>query len=810
MLKNYFKIAIRILMRNKIYSLINIAGLATGLAACMLILLYIQYEVSYDRYNKNADRIFRITEHKQASEKLDYATSPEPLGPVLKLSFPEIENTVRMVQMSHYLSAYDNLMVSFKSKQFYEQNLYFTDPSFFRIFTIPILKGDAKNGLANPYTIFISASVARKYFGPDINQNNPIGKTLKIGNSQDYTVTGVFKDFPPNSHIHADFLASFSSLTSAEKNPEWDYDVFTYALLKNKSDAARIEDQFPAFVKEYIPSSQDKKVSLTLMPLLNIHLHSNLRFEAELQGDIKYIYLFSGIALLILLIACFNYINMATARSAKRALETGVRKVLGANRGQLIKQYFFESLLLNLFALTLAIALSKLLLPYFNRFTQLQISFSSANSLWICTLLAGVLCSVSLLSGLYPALLLSSYRPVLALKGKIISNSGIGLRRGLVIFQFAISVMLIICAIVLQMQMTYIQNHHPGTKDSQVILIRDRGNLLKSYGSFKSELLHNPQIQNVTTTQFIPGFVNDETSFGLNDIEGFHEKLSDIPVFYGDVDFVNTLGLKMLEGRNFSKDYPSDTQQSILINEEAAKRIGWKDPVGKYIWFNEMNLVNGKLSSSRKKKMVIGVVANFHYESLKKIVSPAIIEPTNEPLLYIAVEAGNKNIAQTLLFIQKEWRIFVPEAGSLDYTFLKDDYAAMYRPDYLLENIFKDFALLAIIIACLGLFGLVAFSAEQRTKEIGIRKVLGASVGNIMSMLSGEFLKLVIIAIIMGMPVGWWMINKWLQNYIYRVQVSWWIFLAAGVIAILIALIAVSFQAIKAAVANPVESLRSE
>lgn len=809
MIKNYFKTGIRILMRNKIYSLINIAGLATGLAACILILLYIQYELSYDRYNKNADRIFRITQHKQTSDMLNYATSPEPLGPVLKSTFPGIENTVRMVQMSHHLSAYDNVMVTFKSKQFYEQNLYFTDPSVFRIFTIPILKGDAKNGLSNPYSIFISASVARKYFGTDNNPDNPIGKTLKIGNSEDYTVSGVFKDFPHNSHIHADFLASFSSRTSGENNPEWNSNVYTYVLLKNKSDAVRIENQFPAFVKKYIPSSQDQKVSLTLMPLLNIHLHSNLRFEAEQQGDIKYIYLFSGIALLILVIACFNYINMATARSAKRALETGVRKVIGASRGQLIKQYFFESLLLNLFALMLAIVLSKLLLPYFNRFTQLHISFSSVNSLWIWTLIAGVLCSVSLLSGLYPALLLSSYRPVLALKGKIISKSGIGLRRGLVIFQFTISVMLIICAIILQLQMNYIQNHHPGTKDSQVILIRDRGNLLKSYASFKSELLHNPQIQNVTTTQFIPGFVHDETSFGPNDIEGFHEKLPHIPIFYGDVDFVNTLGLKMKEGRNFSKDYPSDTQQSILVNEAAVKKIGWKDPVGKYIWFKEMNLINGEISFSRKKKMVIGVVGNFHYESLKKIVSPAIIQPTNEPLLYIAVQTGNTNIAQTLLFIQKEWKIFVPE-GLLDYTFLQDDYAAMYRPDYLLENIFKYFALLAIIIACLGLFGLVAFSAEQRTKEIGIRKVLGASVGNIMSMLSGEFLKLVIIAIIIAMPVAWWMINKWLQNYIYRIHVSWWIFAAGGLLVIIIAMITVSFQAIKAAMANPVKSLRSE
>ncbi|TAN17937.1 MAG: ABC transporter permease [Chitinophagaceae bacterium] len=805
MFRNYFITTFRILMRNKLYSFINIAGLTIGLAACILILFYIQFEFGFDRYNKKANRIFRITENIQTPDRIaSDATSPAPLAATLQSDFSGIEKTARMVQMSHFISAYHDVLVSYGPKEFYEKSMYFTDPSFFKIFAISLLKGNIKNGLTRPYTIFISSSIAQKYFG----KNDPIGKTLDIAGSQPYEVTGVFKDFPPNSHIHADFLASFSSITSGETTSDWGVQVYTYILLKNKSDASAIQKRLSFIEKKSVPSSKDENISFSLMPLLRIHLYSRLRFEPEPQGNIKYLYLFGAIALLILIIACLNYINMSTARSTKRALETGVRKVMGASRAQLLRQYFFESFLLNSLAFAFAIALARLLLPYFNTVTGLPISFDSVSSLWIFIILGVVLCITSLLSGLYPAVLLSSFRPVLVLKGKIFSESGVRLRRGLVIFQFTASIILIICAIVLERQMKYIQNNMPGDKDGVVILIRNRDGKLKDYASFKTELLRNPQIESVTTTQFIPGFAHDEESFEPNDIEGVDHKVS-LPIFYGDTSFVKTLGIRLIEGRNFSGNYPLDKQNAVLVNEAAVERFGWKEPVGKYIWFSESNFSNGQVSFSRVKKQVIGVVNDFHYQSLREMVSPVIIEMAETPLLYIAVQTNGYNVSQTLSFIKSTWKTFVP-GEPMDYNYLKNDYTAMYRSDYLLGNIFRNFAMLAIIIACLGLFGLIAFTVERRTKEIGIRKVLGASVQSIVALLSREFVLLVLIAFVIASPIAWWIMNKWLQNFAYKIHIGWWIFLVAGVVAVLLALITVGFQAIKAAVANPVESLRTE
>lgn len=805
MFRNYFITAIRILKRNKFFSFINISGLTIGLAACILILLYIQFELSFDRYNRNANRIFRVTENiDRAGASDSLATSPIPLGPALQSDLSGIVSSARLVRMSHFVSAYHDVLVSSGPKKFYEKNMYFTDPSFFKIFTIPVLKGDIKGGLLRPNTIFISSSIAQKYFG----ENSPIGRTLDIAGEQPYEVTGVFQDFPPDSHIHADFLASFSTLTSSGKTSDWQVPVYTYLLLKNNSDVSIIQKQFPVIEKEYMPFSKNENISFSLMPLLSIHLYSHLRFEPDQQGNIKYMYLFGAIALLILVIACSNYINLATARSSKRALETGVRKVMGASRGQLIKQYFTESFLLSLVAFVLAILLSKLLLPYFSGLTQLDISFKLISSPWILALLGCVLLATSVLSGLYPALLLSAFKPLLALKKNAVPVSGIGLRQGLVIFQFVVSVVLIISAIILQLQMKYVQNSMLGNNHSSIILVRNRDESLNEYPSFKSELLQNSNVLNVTSTQFIPGSFPDRESFGPDDIEGLHEEVL-LPIFYWDTNFVNTFGLKIMQGRDFSNKYPSDLQNAILINEAAVKRFGWVNPVGKFIWLKEQNLSDGKLTFSRKRRQVIGVVNNFHYQSLKKIISPVIIRPTDNSLLYIAVRISGQNTAQTLSFIKKTWASFVP-GRPLDYTVLQDDYAAMYRPDYLLKNIYKNFTILAIIIACLGLFGLTTFLTERRTKEIGIRKVLGASVRGIVAMLSEEFVILVLIAFVIASPIAWWIMNKWLQNFAYRIHISWWIFAIAGALAVFIALITVSFQAIKAAMANPVESLRTE
>lgn len=803
MFYNYFKIAIRILARNKVYSFINIAGLAVGLAACILILLYIKYELSYDRYNKSADKIYRVAQHISTPDhESDFAASPASLASLLKTNSPDVKNVARIVQMSHHISTYTDVLVSYKSNHFYEKNLYYADPSAFQIFTWPVLKGDVQTGLSRPYTIFISSSMAQKYF----DKQSPVGKSLQIG-GEDYEVTGVFKDFSPNSHIHPDFLASFSTIDpSTAKNMS----VYIYLLLKNKSDLPEVTKQLSKIAKNAFPSSQNEHTTFSLMPLLNIHLHSDLRLEAEPQGDIRYVYLFGAIALLILVIACFNYVNMAVAQSSKRGLETGIRKVAGATRNQLISQYFFESFLLNLFALIIAMCLVEWTLPYFNHLTQLNLSLWSIDPLWLIALLPGVLIIISFLSGSYPALLLSSFRPSLILKGKAAFGSGTQLRKWLVVFQFIISIVLIVCAIIIQMQMNFIQKEKPSVKNSSILLIKNRGeSLSENYSAFKSQLLANSQVKYVSTTQFVPGFTKETTGFGPNDIEGYHEKISHIPVFYGDEDFIKTFGLDVLKGRNFSKNYSSDREKSVLVNEKAVKTFGWKDPVGKYIWFKTGHLSNGKLIVSREKKYVIGVVKNFHYESLRKEVEPVIIKLTDNTMVNIAIQISNNNIPQTLSFIKKKWSSFVPDKP-LDYSFLQDDYSVMYQKDRLLNRLFKNFAFLAIIISCLGLFGLSSFTVKQRTKEIGIRKVLGASTSQIITLLSKNFLKLVIVAIIIAIPGAWLAMNVWLQNFAYQITIHWWIFLLAGVLSIFIAWLTVSFQTIRAARGNPSEALKYE
>lgn len=793
-------------MRQKLFSFINISGLAVGLTACILILMYIQYEFSYDRFNKRAKNIFLVTEKLHATDKQSDATSPWQLGPILKNNFPGITSTARVVQMSHYVSVYNEVSVASGTKQFYDQKLYYADPSIFRIFTIPLLRGNVEEGLSRPYTMVISASMARKLFG----KRDPIGQMLNIQGSQDYEITGVYRDFPPNSHFHADALASFSSINSSGNQEEdWHPKVYTYLLLKNSSYAAKINNQFPLFIKRYFPVKQRDDVSLSIMPLLDIHLHSHLRFIAEPQGDIRYIYLFAGIALLILIIACFNYVNMVTARSAERARETGIKKILGASRKRLIEQYLFESLFMNMIALIVAIGLVRLLFPLFNRLTGLEISYAVINPLWTLLLLCCILLSIIILSGLYPALLLSAFRPAQVLKGKIVSFSGVDLRKGLVVFQFAISVTLIVCAIVLQRQMRYTQNHKLSPAGSTIILIRGGEGLGNAYPPFKVELMKNPDIHAVTTTNLKPGFVNTFQSFDRGDIEGNNEKVSNIPIIYGDDDFVNTLGLKIVTGRNFSNEFSSDDSQSVVINEEAAKQFGWSNPVGKYILFPEAEISGGKMKIYKQRQEVIGVVKDFHYQSLRKEITPVIIEAGSGPFEYIAVQTSSVNIPRTLSYIKDIWKSFVPNK-LLDYSFMNNDFAAMYRQDHLLGNIFKGSAILAILIACLGLLGLTFFLSQARTKEIGIRKVLGAEVINIVQLLSEDFLRLVLIGIIIAIPVSWWMMNKWLQNFAYRINLSWKIFLLAGLMAIVIALITISFQAIKAAVANPVESLRAE
>jgi len=800
--RNYLKIALRNLRRNKLYSFINIGGLAVGLAACILILLYVQYEFSYDRFNKKADRIYRVTE--QIDHK--FAGSPSFIAPVLKSEIPGIQKTARLIPMKYYLSSFadGDIQYGYHDKRFYPKKGYFSDPSVFRIFTIPVLEGNPETGLSRPNTIFLSESIAQKFFG----ETDPLGKTIHIANHLDYEVTGVYKDFPPNSHIHANFMASFASIAGKVSTSDWGHMAYTYLLLRDGSKPSLVESQITNYVKQNKPEIQGKPVTLSLIPLLRIHLHSGLLDEPEPQSDIRYVYLFSGIALLVLLIAGFNYVNMTTARSTERAVETGIRKVAGAGRLQIASRFFCETFLLNLIALVLSVGLVGLVLPYFDQMVQLPISLRFINQFWVLGLLCFILLSISVIGGSYPSVFLSSFQPGPVLKGQVIRRSGANLRKGLVVLQFVISISLIICTFLLQNQMNFIQNHRPGSRIAHVIMIRNHGITRKDYQSFKSELLSDPSIQDVTTTASISG-IHDLSSFGPGDIQGYNRK-TELTEFLGDADFIPTFGLKIIKGRDFLKDHSSDENRAVIVNEAAVKKFGWKNPIGKRIRFKVPVFKHGKLQvNSYQARFVIGVVKDFNNQSLRQKVEPAIIEPLSTPNDYIAVRTGAGNVAKTISFIKEKWGSFVPN-HPFDYTFLSDVFAAMYRSDYLLGRIFRAFALLAIFIACLGLFGLAALSAEQRTKEIGIRKVLGASVSGIVALLSKDFLKLVGIGFLIGAPIAWYAMHKWLQNFAYHIHIGIGTFALAGVLAMIIALATVSWQSIRAAVTNPVESLRNE
>jgi len=806
MFKNYLIIALRNLKKHRGFSFINIAGLAIGIACCLLILLLIREEISFDRFHENKDQVYRvINQHPgQFYMGTDYlAVTPAPLAPAMMAEFPEVIKATR-------IDSSNEVIISYQNKRFYEDGFYWTDSHFFDVFSFPLLRGDQSKALSEPYSVIISERMAQKYFGNE----EPVGKTIALNNRHDFIVTGIMKDVPHNSHLQFDFLAPLITLSRISEQEDllegWgNYSYYTYILLQKGYSPGDLENKFPAFYEKYQGErlrrmrQQDptrKADRFFLQPLKRIHLYSHLNFEISPNSDIGQIYLLSVLAFITLLIACINYMNLATARSASRAKEVGMRKVVGAERRQLIRQFIGESIFFCSIAVLLAAVLVELILPVFNSLVGKSISFHFYHN-W--EFFIGLICLalvVGIISGSYPAFFLSTFRPVTVLKGSYRTKTkGSLLRKILVIFQFAASIVLVISTIIIYSQIEYIRNKKLGFNREQVVVlpVKDR-ELRQNHEPLKNELLQNPAILGCTASTWLPN--NIRTNQGDTFWEGMEEGM-DLQVYLleADYDFIDVFGIELVEGRNFSREFSTDSQAYIL-NETARKIFGWDKALGKRFGFRREEVGTGQ---------VIGVVKDFHFLSLHQGMQPLVIRLTENRMSYLSVKISTQNIPQTIEFLKERWQKFSPN-HPFEYFFLDDDFEKMYRSEMRLGKIFASFTALAIFIACLGLFGLASFTSEQRTKEIGVRKVLGASVSTIVVLLSKEFSKWVFVASLIAWPVAYYAMSRWLQSFAYRISVGIWIFLLATILALLVAIATVSFKAIKAALANPVEALRYE
>jgi putative ABC transport system permease protein len=811
MLRNFFKVAWRNMLRNKVFSTINIIGLATGLTCFILIVLYVQDELSYDKYNEKADRIYRINSFiRLGGSELKLAVSSDPMGAALKNDFPQVEEFVRFYN--------SNGSKSIKKGDEYinEQAVTHADSTLFRVFTLPALYGDTRTALNDPNTVVITESAARKYFGTadalgKIVETNENGQTL-------YKVTAVIKDVPHNSHFNFDFYFSMDNVQYGFGN-YLSHNFQTYLLLKEGANYKDLEKNLPKYVEKYVlPQAKSvmqienmdqfrksgNNLEYTLMPLLKIHLYSDFFPELGTNGDIKYVYIFSAVAIFILLLACINFINLSTARSMNRSREVGIRKVLGTSRSKLVFQFMSESALTVVIAMIMAIVIAWQILPLFNDLSAKTLTPSMLFNTRMLAILIALPFVVSLLAGSYPSLFLSSFNPVTVLKGKLNAGSRrSSLRSGLVIFQFTTSIILIIATITVYRQLDYIRNRKIGFNKEQVLIVQGTGVLGNGAETFKNEIMKLPGVINGTFAGYLPvsASARNDNTFSkdavLNTSNTFNMQTWRI-----DEQYIPTLGMEIAAGRNFSKSFGTDSS-AVIINETTAAMLGLKNPIGKRIY----TLVDN-VSNIVKSYEIIGVVKNFNYESLRQRIGPlCFVLGDSRWATAFRVKPGN---AEALVSqIESKWKS-LSTGTPFSYSFLDEAFNNMYRAEQQVGRVAIAFAVLAVIIACLGLFGLATYMAEQRTKEIGVRKVLGASVNNIVMMLSRDFVMLVLIASVIASPVAWWAMYKWLQDFEYRIDVGWWIFIIAASAAVLIALLTISFQAIRAAVANPVKSLRTE
>jgi len=799
MLKNYLLMAFRNLKKQKGYALINVAGLAIGMACCILILSFILTELSYDRYHENANRTYRLIAGLTLGNTPNLIATANPMSSIsMREEFAEVEEVVRIFP-------YRRAPVKQGDIEFYEEGIFYADATFFDVFTHPMLKGDPQSALVTANSLVLTEEMAEKYFG----DQDPIGKMLKLNNRHDCKVTGVIENVPANSHFTFDMLLSLETFIQENKQffQSWmgPFMFHSYLLLEKNTDYKKLEQKFPALIEKHAGEDLRKygaALEFYLQPLTKTHLHSLYRHEIAGHSDIKYVYVFGFVAVFVLLIACFNFMNIGTARSMTRAREVGMRKVLGADKGKLIKQFLGESLIYSFISLVLAVGLAHLALPFFRSLAGRPLTIGYAAVPWLIPGLIGLALVVGIFAGSYPAFFLASFQPVKVLKDILKSGTGdYRFRQVLVLTQFVISITLIICTLVVFKQLLFMKNKNLGFDKEHVVVVPIMENSIRqSIESVKQELLRHPGIVSVAAGSHEPG---GRPSGGSYQPEGWADgKTVMMDGFSIDHDYIPTLDIDIVAGRNFSPEFSADEKESILINEYAVKEIGWENPLGKTI----------KQPGAPKGKTIVGVIKDWHFQAPHKHIRGHIVNYGQAGFFgyrFVFVKLAPGNIPETLDFLKNKWREFDPNR-TLDYHFLDSSYDLQYKDQEKLSRIFTYFTAFAIFIACLGLVGMSAFAAEQRTKEIGIRKVLGASMPNIVVMLSRELIIITVVANVIGWPLSYVLMHRWLQDFPFRTEIGVLTFLLSAALIFLIGLVTTSFQSIKASLANPVDALRFE
>ncbi len=793
MIKNLLVVALRNFKRDKWYSLLNILGLTIGITFSLFLIFYIKDELSYDRYNKNAGMIYRIITYDKEPDKdmMKWTITPDALAPELKKDFPEVEEVVRF-------NSYGKQMLKNGDVHIYEDKIFFSDSTLFKVFTYNFIVGDPNTALVAPNSMVLTKSAAQKFFG----KNNALGKSLQTDNGDNYKITGVIEDVPENSHLTFNVLISMSSLPGKYMGDWSNFGIYTYVMLKPHADRAVFEKKMvPLYDKFLAPlfSKSNIKIKFSAQPLLQIHLNSDLEFEPGETGSIAYIYIFGAVALFMLIIACINYMNLATARSARRAKEIGIRKVTGSTRSQLIAQFLIESLLTALFALLLSIVFIALLLPTFNFLSGKSITFQSLLEPSTLFILIAIVLFTGFAGGSYPAFYLSKFNPVHVLKGSLSKASGnVNLRRSLVVVQFSISMIMLICTWIVYAQLQYLRNKDVGFNKEQVLSlgVNTNNDVKGKVLAFKNDVLQNPNVLSVSTSQSLPGQGMSLLLFSVEVKNGYKDQ--GVNCYGIDKDYFKTLGMQLKKGRNFSD--PADTLRSIIVNEKMVQYFGWDDAIGKKI------KIGG--DTSKDYFEVVGVIKDFNQRSLYNPIEPLVLfyRPNSSN---IQVKLGSKNIPATIAGINKSWKALFPDLP-FQYTFLDQDFNSQYEADQKRGKIFTAFSILTVMITCLGLLGLIAFTTQQRQKEISIRKIMGAGVKEIVPMITKNFVVLVGISCLIAFPVAYLFMDRWLRIFTYNTGLSVAPFLLSALAVLTITMLTVIFHTIKAAVANPAKSLRTE
>ncbi len=785
MIKNYIVVTLRNIFKHKGYAFINIAGLAMGMACCLLISIWVLDELSFDRFHENASTLYRVEENQHYSGRVYHVTvTPYPLGPALKDETAGIKDAARVVWAGGQL-------LRFGDKAFFESNIRAVDPSFLQMFTFPLLKGDKDTALDAPHSLVISQEIAAKYFSDE----DPLGKVITVNNSIEFTVTGVLKNVPHNSYLQFDILVPYAFLEKEGRTDQsfGSNSILTFVQLEEGVTMAEVNERIFGFIRTRNPQSA---TDLELMPYTRIHLHQHFGFE-KTMGAAGYVYIFSIIALFVLLIACINFMNLATARSANRAKEVGLRKVVGALRSHLIRQFYGESVIFATIALALAVAIVTLLLPAFSSLADKELSWNVSGIGAILIGLVGITLFTAIVAGSYPALFLSSFQPLKVLRGALKSGAGAtNFRRVLVVFQFTLSLLLIIGTTVVFKQLSYMQTRKLGWDREHLVYIPLRADIKQSYQALKEELIKDQHVLGVTGSSHLPSNIGSNS--GGSNWDGKDPEQAVLIGFSSvDFDYIETLKIEMKEGRAFSREHQSDLSKTFIVNEEVAELMGRESVVGERFSFLG---IDGQ---------IVGVMKNFHFQSVREVIEPLAIVVVPDRLQYMLIRLAPGDIPASLSAVENIWGRVIPDYP-FDYSFMDETFDRMYRAESRIGTLLNYFTVLAVLIACLGLFGLASFTAEQRTKEIGIRKVLGASVSQVTLLLCREFFLLVLLANVLAWPLAYFGMKSWLENYAYRTGLGWVIFVAAMVLALAVALASVSFQALRAAVANPATALKYE